>query len=1253
MSKSFKRKLSGIIAFVMLFTTVFSNTMTAFADDVDYSFNVLLQNVAVDGVVKSGYVAGTGDSVKLFNGANGETDWKSKSDITLDDGTKITGYYAGKRDDNFLKDTTGEIDGQLSTLPADGQKVLFTAPENGIFLTYLSASKGVYVYEYGTDGKKIQKMDKSGAMIEPSLAFKVEKGHSYLITTTTGTNNCWYGGFRFLQDAPVTLKIVADASNVSMGDYQIELINDATKLVEATISDTAVDVVLTKNNSYTVRSQSITKKVTVNGSTNFTVDGSDLNLKIEDTVGTEVKGQLTSNNAEFDPSDIESITFKSTSWKGSDYTFTAEECINGNNYAVKLLPSEYETSIKSKSGNYKTYDHVSVPEKGSVTNEIYCEYEYTGGYAEIGTTYDLYTEKTKVDNGEKSVFTFSNALKAHGSGQAVYGGAGQTITFPVNGKAKITVSGWYSGTWNINGENEVTIESGQNGNAGNALTTSYVTEGPGTVTINIGGTGTTYLYQVKVEQAEATPVKSGIYYLPDELANAKTKFKFENIKANNTTSVGVGAVPATVKFDVNGAAKIKVGGWYAGTWNINGESETTANSTDNGNASSCAYAEYTTTGAGTVTINVTTSPAYLYTVEVQYVNPADEPSSGAYKWTPEIKVPGDYATLTEAVAAIKDMTRPDGEEGRVTITLTDDLQEQVLVDTPYVTLNGGDEHHELSWYYFTIGSYYSCDANGYYSERLFRDKYSKNPASGSLWGGVLIVKGDYFRAENVTLKNTCNYTVTDKEILDGAEDTVLGLRTKGMDVEVYADKERGNALYTDANYGEYYNCNILSSQDTLGVNGDRNTYQYFKNCVIGGNVDYICGAGTMVFDDCELQWKTYSDIENGKNTGVGYIVAPKAHPYVFRNCTVTTDKDLGETNVTGYFGRTWGANSEAYFINTKTNSLAEGWGEMNKGDNTTAKFYEYNSVNADGIAVAPTGFGQVLTDKDMLTKFGTDAVIADVLNDWTPVHYALSTPVDTEFVPEYNFGVKCAITGASVGNVVDKVASGAGLELTLTADEGFELPAEVQVTGAEIDEYKVAEDKATATLKIKNVTGAVTITVVATAKVPNIYKVIKDLANLTITPIIEEIKEGSDIEVTLTAFEGYALPENVTVTGGTAAYDKATGVLKITAITGDVTITAEAVKSSYTHLAGDYDNNGSVTASDAALIIKDTLLPTADRPTTSDADLKVIADVNGDGNVTASDAAEVIKKTLSPGGSYVFKVGDTVQVTDSKYAYAK
>ena len=97
--------------------------------------------------------------------------------------------------------------------------------------------------------------------------------------------------------------------------------------------------------------------------------------------------------------------------------------------------------------------------------------------------------------------------------------------------------------------------------------------------------------------------------------------------------------------------------------------------------------------------------------------------------------------------------------------------------------------------------------------------------------------------------------------------------------------------------------------------------------MIGGNVDYICGEFSAVFDNCELQWKTYKD-DASNNAKVGYITAAKTSPYVFRNCNVTTD-GVG-TGVVGYYGRTWGASSNSTFIQTQTNGLinAEGWRDM-------------------------------------------------------------------------------------------------------------------------------------------------------------------------------------------------------------------------------------------------------------------------------------------------------------------------------------
>lgn len=337
--------------------------------------------------------------------------------------------------------------------------------------------------------------------------------------------------------------------------------------------------------------------------------------------------------------------------------------------------------------------------------------------------------------------------------------------------------------------------------------------------------------------------------------------------------------------------------------------------------------------------------------------------------------------------------RPDGEAGRVVINLTDDIQEQVLVDTPYVSINGN--RHTISWYYGTTGKYYSVDKNGYYNEELFHDKYELTSASGSLWGGVVIVKGDYFYAENVTFKNTYNYEVTDKEVEDGAVQTLSTgdvTRTKGTDVTAYAYKERANALITDANYVECYKCNILSSQDTLGVNGQRSgTYAYFKDCKIGGNVDYICGGGNMVFDDCTLELYGYSDKGNA-----GYITAAQSTKYLFRNCTITGNDNGNSTQATAYYGRPWTSGADVKFINTQTNGrvVAKGWADWSNG--TTAEdatgFGEYCNLNSDG-----TEFKSSITSKQ-LTATQYNSIVAtvesDYLGNWTPAHYVSTMAVN-------------------------------------------------------------------------------------------------------------------------------------------------------------------------------------------------------------------------------------------------------------------
>lgn len=251
------------------------------------------------------------------------------------------------------------------------------------------------------------------------------------------------------------------------------------------------------------------------------------------------------------------------------------------------------------------------------------------------------------------------------------------------------------------------------------------------------------------------------------------------------------------------------------------------------------------------------------TVNEVYVElPAKEAEPAAFK--SEINVPEDYATLNEASDAILNMQdRPEGEAGRVTINLNTDIFEQTVMAAPYVTLKGNN--HTISWYYGVGTNYYSVDpVTGLYNEVLARDKYSYAEGNGSLWGGVFIVRGNNFIAEDTTFKNTYNYEVTEAEKTDIAGSTLAVDRlAENADVTAYVYKERSNAFYIDADNIECYNCKILSSQDTLGRNGSTNYnyHTYFRDCVIGGNVDYICGEFAAVFDNCELQWKTYKDDE--------------------------------------------------------------------------------------------------------------------------------------------------------------------------------------------------------------------------------------------------------------------------------------------------------------------------------------------------------------------------------------------------------
>lgn len=478
--------------------------------------------------------------------------------------------------------------------------------------------------------------------------------------------------------------------------------------------------------------------------------------------------------------------------------------------------------------------------------------------------------------------------------------------------------------------------------------------------------------------------KDVTYSIATEIKNPNSVIKFENF---NPHDVGAqGGIGAKMTIPVRANQVVDVTGNYDGEFEVvgNGAGSVPVNS---GTSLKATYntadddTEITITITAVGNVQATSGSGYIQTVAITTIE-EDVP------FTSTISVPGDYPTMKDAIKAIKSMKdRPEGEDGRITIELTDDLEEQVNIDVDYITLEGNN--HEISFYYGVGSNYYSVDADGYYSESLFRDKYDSREASGSLWGGVVLARGNYFKAQNATFKNTYNYYLTEHAVEDFAGG-IKGDRTDiNLDVKQNKYRERSNAFAPFGDNIELYNCKIWGSQDSLGTNSALSNHVYFKNCEIRGNCDYICGSGTLVFDDCDLVWFTEGKEQKG---GLGYITAPRTAPYIFRNCEIKLDGDVDKTPTEkcyGTFGRPWGGTSAAaYFIRCNTNGTigSDGWSSMGSTQPGDAKFYEYECT-VDGTTPFPqTKFGKIPAADDPVISDDDSAFLSAFLGDWAPTY---------------------------------------------------------------------------------------------------------------------------------------------------------------------------------------------------------------------------------------------------------------------------
>jgi len=204
---------------------------------------------------------------------------------------------------------------------------------------------------------------------------------------------------------------------------------------------------------------------------------------------------------------------------------------------------------------------------------------------------------------------------------------------------------------------------------------------------------------------------------------------------------------------------------------------------------------------------------------------------------------------------------------------------------------------------------------------------SSATAGGTTKSASVTVSGDDFHAENLTFENS--YSRTRPLSQEGSQ---------AVAIKITGDR----AVFRRVRF--------LGYQDTLYPNGRRcetdrgpcePARQYFSECYIEGNVDFIFGDAIAYFDRCEIHALPHALV---------YLTAQSKHyaeeksGYVFDHCRITAAPG---TKV--YLGRPWRAYSTVVFLDTEMPAeiVAEGWHEWEhdgKASLPTSFYAEYHST---------------------------------------------------------------------------------------------------------------------------------------------------------------------------------------------------------------------------------------------------------------------------------------------------------------------
>ncbi len=391
----------------------------------------------------------------------------------------------------------------------------------------------------------------------------------------------------------------------------------------------------------------------------------------------------------------------------------------------------------------------------------------------------------------------------------------------------------------------------------------------------------------------------------------------------------------------------------------------------------------------------------------------------AYTGTDGAEVDGypTYKTVQAAVSAVP----AENAEGKTIFIKNGEYNQRVVITSPYVWLLGEDAE----------------------KTHIFASVAVTDGTATGMWDRNAVYvdsTADYFSAENLTIENSYPYT-------------------NGND-------QQADALAIVADSTVCTNVRLVSFQDTLltdsRVKGEDGNYemtkQVFNKCYITGNVDFIYGAGSSIFVDCDIvgRYTTYK--------ADGCFTAPRTYPnvpygMVFEGCRFYAEEGVADGAYR--LARPWGKDASTTLIDCYISPVLRetAYDDMSGNSYKKARFSEYYTygegfkVNNDRPQMDPVSvvnlLTQIETDYDyMNTSYEEMYKVPAAEADYSAVDAAIAeaqalNPADYKNYKAVEDAIAAVVTGYTADRQAEVDAMAQAIKDAIAALE----PAEGTSTG--------------------------------------------------------------------------------------------------------------------------------------------------------------------------------------------------------------